>query len=389
MSKIKTTIIGALACSTIAGLASPIASTFAEGSTSFFDLNAKNCIIDSYNEENGTSIAAIEEVDFSSVTELKCANRNIVNFYGITLFPNLEKLDLSNNYNLQVYNMNFSQNTKLKEINVKGTNASFFDFRNNPDLESIESDSSLYLDTIAYVEKKDKKVDGTNYQYSMDLSVLKFLDSSQNQEVLFKDRDSIEGNILVTAGGHTHRIYTRGGWMNYAIYLNGDESVETHSPIYINNNCKEEVEYGGYSCNNSAYYGEAIDTNEFIANTLSKIFNLSNYRLSKVEIVPPTSNIELVNDTNTFKKGIILADANFTVKFYFDHSSEYDDSVPEADEDTSSTASSVSTPETGTVTTKMAQGVSAMATIGAVFAGITTSIVAYPKIKKMLNRKAK
>ncbi|MBQ2660517.1 hypothetical protein IJF93_00335 [Candidatus Saccharibacteria bacterium] len=342
-----------------------MANTFAEGSSSYFDAAGKNCIIDNYNAEFSTSVTSIEEVDFTKVTTLNCSNRGIVYFRGITLFPNLEKFDVSYNPSLRIWDMDFSQNTKLKEINVKGISNTYYDFSNNPNLETIGTDHSLYLKTIAYAEKIDKELNGTNFQYGIDLSVLKFLDSSSTHEVWFPDKSSVDNTVSILSGGYTHQVDTRGGWVSYAIFLNGDTEVETHNPIYLNSNC-DKNEYGYYSCNDSIYHGDIIDTDDIIANTLSKIFNLSKYELSKVEIVPPTANLELTTDTDTVKKGIALADANFTLEFNFELASDTDSS-------SSSSSSTASTPETGTFT---ADGKGLVAGVSAVSLAVI-AMVAY------------
>lgn len=319
-----------LLCSAVSGLAVPLANTFAEGASSFFDLNAQACIIENYNSETSSSVASIGDVNFSEITSLSCSNRNITNFRGITLFPNLENLDISYNSNLQVWNMDFSQNTKLKEINVKGVTTSYYDFSNNPDLETITTDRSLTLKTIAYVERTDDveyEFDTSReYPYLMDTSVLRFVELPG--VLHYSSIDDIPYTISETFGGYTHQIETRGGWMRYAVYLDGDEEIETHNPFYVNNNC-EEVEDGYYSCNNSIYYGDTIDTDDIINNTLTKIFSLSEYTLSKVEVVPPTANLELTTDTDTVKRGIALADSNFTLEFYFDLQEAEEVKVPD------------------------------------------------------------
>ena len=260
-------------------------SSYAEGSSSYFELNTQACIIENYNAERGTSVTAIEDVEFDKITTLNCSGRGMTNFHGLVLLTNLENLDIS--YNSNLYSLDFSQNTKLKTINVRGMSTNWFNFEKNPDLETITSDRTLYLTTSAYAEKTDEYGDD---EYAIDLSRLKFLDSSSTHAVSFATRDDIPSNVAITSGGYTHQISTRGGWANYAIYLNVDAEAETHNPIYINNNC-EETSDGYYSCNNAVYYGDVIDTDAIVNDTLDKIFKLDGYKLTKDEIVPPKANV--------------------------------------------------------------------------------------------------
>ena len=299
-----------------------VGSSYAEGASSYFDLNTQACIIENYNAEQGTSVTDIQDVEFDKITTLNCSNRNMTNFRGLVLLTNLENLDISYNYNL--YGLDFSQNAKLRTVNVKGMSYTWFNFEKNLDLETIITDRALYLTTAAYAEKTD---DGDD-EYAMDLSDLKFVNSGATGIVSFATKDDVPSDITVTFGGYTHKISTRGGWMNYAVYLNGDAEVETHNPIYISNNCEETD--NGYRCNNAVYYGDVIDTDAIINGTLSKIFKLDGYRLTEVKIVPPTANVELETDTDVLKKGIVLAEANFTLEFHFDIASGDNPGTPTA-----------------------------------------------------------
>ena len=126
------------------------------------------------------------------------------------------------------------------------------------------------------------------------------------------------------------------------------------------------------------------DTEEIKNGTLAKIFNLSKYRLSKVEIIPPSANVELSVDTDTVKKGKALADANFTIRFYFDLAKDSSSTNQEAN--TTDSADSASTPETGAFNSGSSQGVSSVAIIGSLVAGIATSIIAFPKIRRIISK---
>ena len=41
------------------------------------------------------------------------------------------------------------------------------------------------------------------------------------------------------------------------------------------------------------------------------------YEIKKVEIASPATNVQLSTSTNTLKKGKVLADASFILRFYF------------------------------------------------------------------------
>ena len=322
---------GALLCSTFAGTVSPISSVFAEGASSMFDLNAQACIINNYNATNDKSVSTIEEVNFDDVTALNCPNYYISNIRGIVLFKNLKELNLSGNGTLDVYSLDFSQNTKLESLNLSGTNAWNLDLSHNPDLTQITVGPNTVGVTLAQgVERLDDgkygiKLDNYRwyssdttdpYTITIDESLTPYTLDEETNRIIFNDKTKIPYAILFSNSRGNLRVNTRSGWMRYAIFLNGDEAVEPHNPFYVNNNCKEEDGY--YYCDNSIYSGDTFDTEDIVENTLAKIFNLSAYKLSEVKIVPPKANIELTTDTDTVKKGVALADADFTFEFHFD-----------------------------------------------------------------------
>lgn len=367
MSPLKTKLKGfaaaGLALSSTIGLA-VAPNTFAEGSSSFFDANAAQCVVDSYNATSGLSVTTIEEVDLNSVTALNCANRNITHFRGIVLFPNLTWIDLTNNTNLAVDYMDFSQNTKLKFVSLYNAgNYYSLDLSNSPDIESLYiRPINGAMPTITLAKGVKKLDDGS---YGFDLNDYKWWSNIRSHEdylykveidesaypytldwdtnkLVFADKTKIPYSVATATPYGDYYIRTRTGYMNYRLFFEGDEEIETHNPITINNNCEARDGYGYnggiyYYCNNTVYEGDEIDTNAIRTNYLDKIFNLANYELSKVEIVPPTANVELSIDTDIQKKGIILGDANFTLDFHFAIKSNDAPSTP-------------STPDTGLFT---------------------------------------
>ena len=348
--------IGTLMCSIFGGLSLPT-NTFADSpdnhwmvNTGFSDINLFTCVLDEYEEVNNVDenylIDALGPNDalpaegLAKITSLSCVNQGVTNTTGLGALPNLENLDLSNNSNL--YTIDVTANIKLKTINVSDLPVSYFDFSNNPNLESIATDRSLTLKTIAYVEKREdtylESDTSREYPYMFDLTGLKF--DPLGGIVYYSTIDDIPSATTTSFGGYMHQILTRGGSMHYGIYLNGDADIETHSPIFVDNNCSEKND-GNYHCNNDIYAGETFDTEQTIDTVLSKIFNLSGYKLSKVEIVPTSANIKLTLDTNTAKKGVALPEAYFTINYYFDQVEESDIEVPNT---------SIKAPNTGAFT---------------------------------------
>ena len=308
--------------------------TFAEGSSSFFDANAAQCVVDSYNATTGSSVTTIEQVDFDSVTALNCANRNITHFRGIVLFKNLERLDLTNNTSLATEFMDFSQNTKLKTLSVYNAgNYWELDLSHNPDLEYLSvRPSNGTVPTIKFANGVENL---GNDEHGIDLSNYKWWKNESGYNVSINNTDypytlNREANKLIfahnvpysveftTPYGH-FRVGMLYGWVDYRIFFEGDEDLATHNPVSVNNNC-EPVESGDrtyYYCNSQIYYGDEIDTDKIQTEVLNKIFNVSDYELSKIEIVPPTANIELSTDTDLVKKGIALNEATFTIDFHY------------------------------------------------------------------------
>lgn len=322
-----TKTLGAFAAATCLS-AAPMFSVSAVGSSSYFDNNSANCVIEAYNTENSMSVTNIADVEFDKVKNVNCQSRGMTNFRGVVLLTNLERLNVAGNPNLNLYDMKFDYNTKLKEINLGSLNGYSLDFSKNTELEQITHTGELYLKTSAYVVKGDNG-------YKMDLSGLKFIDATAS---LIENADypatydgeskivSFDGKagytINMSVGGYGLFIKTRGGNMNYRVFLRGDEEVESHGSYYLQNGCEWEEadnDYGGYyRCNSSVFYGDTIDTDEIIDSTLRSIFNLANYSLKEVKIVPPTANLDLTEDTDLRKKGTILTEADFQIDFYFE-----------------------------------------------------------------------
>lgn len=355
---------GALLCTSALGAFSPMLSASAfdnsvDGS-SYFDINAQQCVVDGYNTENGTSITSIEQIDPAKITTLDCSNRNISNFRGVTILTNLKTLNLAGNTSLAL-GENFLVPDSLKTLNISGVNNSdYLDISNNTNLETLIAGQYLTLKTSTYVEKLS---DESEYAYGMKLEGLKFLGSntpiidetnypakydSNTKTITYKNK--IPYAVSVKVGNSTYSIQSRGGTMDSFLYF------EDNEPLEIRNKCEEAEGYDGETyiwCSNAVYYGDTIDTEAFI-----KKFNLSDYAVSKIEIVPPKANIKLDTDEETVKKGIALADANFTVKYYLD-------------------PSDLATPNTGVFTTEGATIVATTATLGIILTSLGLYVSQY------------
>ena len=167
-----------------------------------------------------------------------------------------------------------------------------------------------------------------NGSFSIDQEAYPYTYDEANGYIYFKDRTKIPYYIYFTTNYGNYYVDTRSGNVGYRVFLNGDEDVETHNPISVNNNC-EKVTYDYYdeervyyNCHYEVYENEVIDTNEYLETVLKKIFNLEKYNLSSVEIVPPSASVELLKDTETYKKIKILPSASFNLDFHFDLKTE-------------------------------------------------------------------
>lgn len=317
---------GALLCTSALSAFSPIlsASAFnnsADGS-SYFDINAQQCIVEQYNTANpGANITSIEQIDTSKVTTLDCHNRNISNFRGVVMLTKLKDLNLSGNANLALGD-SFLVPDSLETLNISGVKSNGLNISQNTNLKTLVANQDLYLTTSTYIEKLSDK---SEYSYGMNLSGLKFLNSAapvsnqtdypakyDSSTKIITYKDAIPNYVPVKIGSYTYYISSRGGSMQSIIYFNNGDDAASQGPIGVQDDCEENKD-GSVVCNNAVYYGDTIDTEAF-----AKAFDLSGYTLSKVEIIPPKKFVDLTVNEDTVKKGIVLADANITIKYYFD-----------------------------------------------------------------------
>ena len=93
----------------------------------FKDENFYRCVIDNYNDENGTNLTISDDVpsNLSKMTFLSCSNRQIEDISGIDNMPNLTDLDLSRN---KLTSIDLSGNTKLVRVGLSHNLFKEFDF---------------------------------------------------------------------------------------------------------------------------------------------------------------------------------------------------------------------------------------------------------------------
>ena len=306
--------IGAITCST---LLTPALSaiTYAEGASSYFDWAAQECIIENYNSEFSKSVTEMEKVELAKITTLDCASRGIANFRGITLLTSLESLDISGNTKLDLGWLDFSQNTKLKEINVSGIpGQNYINFVDNLALESIITDRSLTIVSPAYLAKL---TDAKEYAYGMDLSKLKIFTKSTATPVVdeakypanfdketkvISYKSAIPSAVVLNFGKYDINLDTRPNYIIKAtIKMMDEDNTDKYKEINIDQSSIDTL-----------YYGDTIDTDQIFAKIkelYKEKYDFSKYTLAKVDINMPNKDKALKFSTNKdeSKKAIINA----------------------------------------------------------------------------------
>lgn len=363
---------GVFACSAMSGLVMPLSGVYAEGTSSYFDLNAEACIIENYNLENSTSITSLEDEEFdaSKLTVLNCPDKEITNLSGITLFSNLVELNVSGNADLDLKDMDFSQNKELKVIDVSGVNSDYINLSENTEVTSIIIDHDITVKTPTYIERLS---DEEEYTYGMDLSELKFLDGidfdleekeypyeydEETKTITFKH--NIPDSVPVRQGEYDLFIESRSGLMVYYLETKDDAEIEVLSSQALDDKCTEYE--GDYVCISTVYYGDTFDSTAVIEDLFKKAFNLGGYELTEVSIIPPTANVQLTTDEKNVKKGIVLADAEFAIDFVYE-------------------LKEIEVPATGAFTIEGGTVVAATATVG-----IAALIIAFYASNKVIKR---
>ena len=104
----------------------------------FVDPNFYNCIIDNYNDINGTSLDYnynLQEDRIKTITSLTCNNKGINNLQGLEKLTRLNYLSLSNN---NISSIDLSHNNRLTELYIYNNNLNSIDLTNNTSLETLD-----------------------------------------------------------------------------------------------------------------------------------------------------------------------------------------------------------------------------------------------------------
>ncbi len=144
-----------------AALASP---TFAASSaiTSIRDKNLRNCVLETYNRDHGTSLSKLTVSQLKKIKSLNCSNRGIKTATGLDRLTGLTSLDLSNNQisiislmkntklthlnltNNNIKNLSLSKLTKLTSLHIRNNRISALNVRKNKKLSTVQADNILF-----------------------------------------------------------------------------------------------------------------------------------------------------------------------------------------------------------------------------------------------------
>ena len=145
--------------------------------SNFEDNTFYSCVVDAYNNANGTSKAYTDNLtdeELASITNLTCQGYNYSNDDKITSAKGVEKLtglttlDLSSN---QLASIDLSQNTNLTELKLPNNQLASIDLSNNTSLTNLD----LYSNQLTNIDLSNNtsltNLDlGSNQLASMDLS---------------------------------------------------------------------------------------------------------------------------------------------------------------------------------------------------------------------------
>ena len=122
----------------------------------FEDANFNACVVDTYNNKNGTSNNALTDEELASITSLDCSSKNINKTDGLEKMTNLLSINFTFNYNLSTLdlkklskletincyscnltNIDLSANKNIKTLNLAGNKLTNIDLSNNKLLENL------------------------------------------------------------------------------------------------------------------------------------------------------------------------------------------------------------------------------------------------------------
>lgn len=349
--------------------------SYAEGASSYFDLNAQQCVIDMYNADSGSSATSIEEVDFDAITGIECPNQNITNFRGVVLMKNLLVLDLSGN---SISSIDLSQNKELYWLDLNDTDIAAIDLSGNNALRSVylENNSQLrdvilpenaqlltgiyllnnpnlhYLDIPDLGWLDDLEIDTNNMylrtsafakvengEIKMDLSELHFLDAIKpriTSSWTYVPQDWLEYNPetkIVT--------YNRNGSSPMFDYVLFDYAIAGKtSRVFIDTKgtaiglvpiIDNEKVYHPQAIDDKKFYGETIDSDDYLDLMDERLkdlaeggyadFDYANLVLTKVTLSDEFSEteLEIITDEDLRQVARInSADGNVVIKYYYE-----------------------------------------------------------------------
>jgi len=114
----------------------------APANKAFTDDNFYKCVVDSYNEKNGTSVAYTDNLtdeQFQTITKLVCDNKEIISADGIEKLINLTQLSIENN---QLTTLDVRENTALTSLSVDNNQLTTLDVRENTVLKALSVDNN-------------------------------------------------------------------------------------------------------------------------------------------------------------------------------------------------------------------------------------------------------
>ena len=312
----------------------------APANKAFTDDNFYKCVVDSYNEKNGTSVAYTDNLtdeQFQTITKLVCDNKEIISADGIEKLINLTQLSIENN---QLTALDVSENTALTTLWVDNNQLTTLDVRENTALISLDVDNNQLttLDVRENTVLKTLSVDN-NQLTTLDVSentVLKTLSVDNNQLTTL---DVSENTALTTLSIYNNQLTTLDVSQSTAL---------TYLDVYRNPLKKDLIIYKGIESKLNTDFIKlpagktssitSISSDDLIVNSEEKTIksddigtyqvnvsykhNISNYSntysgIYNVKVINITSDKYKINDNESYiyignetDKNIILSNLN-------------------------------------------------------------------------------
>ena len=122
--------------------------------SAFTDQNFYNCVVDSYNHKNRTSLpytTNLTDEQLQEIEEVSCSGYQktqselIVSTTGLEKLTSLKKLNLSNN---RITEIDLSNNESLIELSLRNNDLEEIDLSQNTNLQNLDLYSSIYLGQV-------------------------------------------------------------------------------------------------------------------------------------------------------------------------------------------------------------------------------------------------